>query len=157
MFFTTCSSPLGRLTLLSDGVSLTGLWMETQTLPEADYTQQDDLAVFHQTRQWLDAYFLGNRPDPAALPLSPAGTRFQKMVWDILLTIPYGETTTYGAIAKAISPTMSAQAIGGAVSRNPIGIIIPCHRVIGANGGLTGYAGGLPNKTWLLRHEEVTK
>lgn len=156
MFFTTCSSPIGTLTLTSDGRALTGLWMPTQPLPTAEYILQDDLRVFQQAKHWLGDYFLGNNPNPKVLPLSPAGTVFQHQVWDILLTIPYGETTTYGAIAKTISPTMSAQAVGGAVGRNPISIIIPCHRVIGANGELTGYAGGLRNKKWLLRHEEET-
>lgn len=157
MFFTPYPSPLGILTLTSDGQTLTGLWMDTQILPQADYCRRDTLPVFQLTKEWLDAYFLGNAPDPSVLPLSPSGTEFQQKVWGILLSIPYGETTTYGAIAKQISPTMSAQAVGGAVGRNPIGIIIPCHRVIGTNGGLTGYAGGLGNKKWLLRHEEETK
>ena len=156
MFFTLHPSPLGILTLTSDGESLTGLWMDSQDPPKAEYTRKDDLPVFQRTRHWLDAYFLGNTPAPADLPLSPAGTAFQRNVWRILLTIPYGETTTYGAIARQISPAMSAQAVGGAVGRNPIGIIIPCHRVIGAKGQLTGYAGGLENKKWLLRHEEET-
>lgn len=157
MFFTIYPSPLGKLTLTSDGKHLTGLWMDTQSLPKAEYTRQDDLPVFQQTWKWLDHYFLGNAPAPDTLPLSPAGTSFQRRVWKILLTIPYGETTTYGAIAKSLSPTMSAQAVGGAVGRNPIGIIIPCHRCVGVNGKLTGYAGGLENKAWLLRHEEETK
>ena len=157
MFFTLYPSPLGTLTLTSDGKSLTGLWMDTQTPRSAEYSRGDDLPFFQQVRQWLDAYFLGNAPDPNTLPLFPAGTPFQRQVWEILLTVPYGETVSYGAIAKRISPTMSAQAVGGAVGRNPIGIIISCHRVIGANGGLTGYAGGLANKKWLLRHEEETK
>jgi len=157
LFFTMYPSPLGTLTLTSDGEHLTGLWMDTQPLPKAAYTEQADLPVFQQTRNWLDAYFLGNCPAPDTLPLSPAGTAFQQRVWQSLLTIPYGETTTYGAIAKSISPTMSAQAVGGAVGRNPIGIIIPCHRVVGAKGQLTGYAGGLKNKAWLLHHEEETK
>ena len=157
MFFTCYPSPLGQLTLTSDGKSLTGLWMDTQAPRSAAYLRKDDLPAFQLTEKWLDAYFLGNRPDPNTLPLSPSGTPFQRKVWEILLTVPYGETSTYGAIAKAISPTMSAQAVGGAVGRNPIGIIIPCHRVIGANGGLTGYAGGLAKKKWLLRHEEETK
>ena len=157
LFFTTYPSPLGTLSLASDGKSLTGLWMDTQNLPKAEYCARDDLSVFHQTKNWLDSYFLGNAPAPDKLPLSPAGTAFQQRVWQILQTIPYGETTTYGAIAKAISPTMSAQAAGGAVGRNPISIIIPCHRVVGRNGQLAGYAGGLENKAWLLRHEEETK
>ena len=157
MFFTHYPSPLGQLTLTSDSKSLTGLWMDTQAPPKAEYIRRDDLPVFQLTAKWLDSYFLGNAPDPSELPLSPSGTEFQQKIWAILLCIPYGETTTYGAIAKQISPAMSAQAVGGAVGRNPIGIIIPCHRVIGANGGLTGYAGGLENKKWLLRHEEETK
>lgn len=157
MFFTVYPSPLGNLTLTSDGNSLTGLWMDTQPLPKADRIRRDDLPVFHLTQKWLDAYFLGNAPDPATLPLSPGGTAFQRKVWHILLSIPYGETVTYGAIARQISPTMSSQAVGGAVGRNPISIIIPCHRVVGAKGLLTGYTGGLEYKKWLLRHEEDTK
>lgn len=156
-FYTTCPSPLGTLTLTSDGTSLTGLWMQTQTLPQDAYSRSDDLPVFQQTYQWLNRYFLGNPPDIGSLPLCPAGTEFQQQVWAVLRTIPYGETVTYGAIAKALSPTMSAQAVGQAVGKNPIGIIIPCHRVIGTNGKLTGYAGGIENKAWLLRHEEETK
>ncbi len=157
MFFTTYPSPLCNLTLTSDGEHLTGLWMDTQSLPKATYTEQDDLPVFQQTKNWLNAYFLGNAPAPDTLSLSPAGTVFQQQVWQALLAIPYGETTTYGAIARSISPTMSAQAVGGAVGRNPISIIIPCHRCVGASGQLTGYAGGMQNKAWLLRHEEETK
>ena len=157
MFFTIFPSPLGNLTLISDGHSLTGLWMQSQSIPQGEYTRRDDLPVFLLTKEWLDAYFLGNPGNPNTLPLSPAGTVFQQRVWQILLTLPYGTTTTYGAIAKAISPNMSAQAVGGAVGRNPIGIIIPCHRVVGADGQLTGYAGGIENKAWLLRHEEETK
>ena len=151
------SSPLGLLTLTAEENCLTGLWMPTQQIPYAESIQKDDLPVFREVCRWLDAYFLGNPSDISALPLRPAGTEFQRKVWDILKTIPYGETTTYGAIAKMLSPTMSAQAVGGAVGKNPIAIIIPCHRVVGANGALTGYAGGLENKKWLLRHEEETK
>ena len=157
MFFVTYPSPLGDLTLTSNGERLTGLWMDTQELPNTTHIRKDDLSVFQQTKGWLDAYFLGNTPEADTLPLSPAGTAFQRQVWQFLLTIPYGETITYGAIARAISPTMSAQAVGGAVGRNPISIIIPCHRVIGADGRLTGYAGGIEKKAWLLRHEEETK
>ena len=156
-YITTCPSPLGQLTLTSDGIALTGLWMDTQTIPAADYMLQDNLPVFLQTKAWLVDYFLGNKPDIRTLPLSPAGTPFQQKVWAILMTIPYGETVTYGHIAKAFSPAMSSQAMGGAVSRNPISIIIPCHRVLGVKGQLTGYAGGIQNKAWLLRHEEETK
>ena len=104
----------------------------------------------------MESYFAGN-PGAVEFPLSPTGTDFQRKVWAILLTIPYGQTTTYGAIAKQLGNAMSAQAVGQAVGRNPISIIIPCHRVMGAKGQLTGYAGGIENKKWLLRHEEETK
>lgn len=155
-YFSLYNSPIGPLTLTSDGESLTGLWMESQTISLQDAAEVHDLPVFRAARDWLDAYFRGESPQ-ITVPLSPAGTDFQRKVWAKLLEIPYGETTTYGAIAKAISPNMSAQAVGQAVGRNPISIIIPCHRVIGTNGKLTGYAGGLDKKQWLLRHEEVTK
>lgn len=153
VYFTKYPSPIGELLLLSDGPSLTGLWMDTQEIPDIPMERRDDLPLLLSVRGWLDGYFRGEAL-PISFPLSPAGTKFQRQVWQRLLEIPYGETTTYGAIARAISPTMSAQAVGGAVGRNPIGIIIPCHRCIGAKGQLTGYAGGLDKKKWLLRHEE---
>ena len=156
MFSATCDSPLGPLFLTSDGEALTGLWMQTQSIPKAGYIPGHDLPVFAEARNWLNRYFRGEQPE-IDLRLSPAGTEFQRKVWEILLRIPYGETTTYGAIARQISPTMSAQAVGQAVSRNPISIIIPCHRCVGAKGQLTGYAGGIGNKKWLLGHEEEHK
>ncbi len=149
-------SPIGPLLLVSDGNALTGLWMQAQNQNTSSRTRQDDLPIFAAARNWLDNYFTGN-PREIDFPLSPAGTAFQRRVWEILMIIPYGETTTYGAIAKQLGGKMSAQAVGQAVGRNPIGIIIPCHRVVGAKGQLTGYAGGLENKTWLLCHEEETK
>lgn len=152
VFFTEYPSPIGRLLLTSDGDSLTGLWMESQACPFSQMERCDQLPLFRPVRQWLDAYFRGESP-AADFPLSPAGTDFQKQVWDILLRIPYGETITYGQIAKELSPNMSAQAVGGALGRNPISIIIPCHRVVGVNGKLTGYTGGLDKKILLLRHE----
>jgi methylated-DNA-[protein]-cysteine S-methyltransferase len=113
--------------------------------------------VLEAARTWLENYFAGERPEPQQLPLNPKGTEFQKRVWRLLLEIPYGQVTTYGALAAKLAQErggkMSAQAIGGAVGRNPISIIIPCHRVIGANGRLTGYAGGLWRKQALLRLE----
>ena len=154
--FTQYPSPVGILTLTSDCTTLTGLWMEQQHFDHAALFPQDELPVFTAARYWLDAYFAG-RHVAAEFPLSPAGTPFQREVWKILLTIPYGETTTYGTIAKQLGEKMSAQAVGQAVGKNPIGIISPCHRVVGANGQLTGYAGGIENKQWLLRHEEETK
>ncbi len=156
-YCTSFDSPLGPLFLTSDGNALTGVWMNQQRIPNAEYLQQDELPLFKETHRWLEGYFLGNPPEISALPLSPAGTKFQLQVWEILRSIPYGETTSYGAIAKQLGPTMSAQAVGQAVGRNPISIIIPCHRVVGAKGQLTGYAGGLENKIWLLKHEEETK
>ena len=154
--FTQYPSPIGSLTLVSDGQALTGLWMKTQNFDISDLPRQDDLPLFAAVRDWLDVYFAG-APKAIDFPLSPAGTEFLRRVWGILLTIPYGETATYGHIAKQLGEKMSAQAVGQAVGRNPIGIIIPCHRVVGAKGQLTGYAGGLENKQWLLRHEEETK
>lgn len=149
-------SPIGVLLLTSDGTGLTGLWMDTQPPLEAAMKRRDNLPLFASVRRWLDAYFEG-KTYALDFPLAPSGTAFQQQVWQLLLQIPYGHTTTYGTIAKAISPTMSAQAVGGAVGKNPIGIIIPCHRCIGSQGQLTGYSGGLDKKKWLLRHEEETK
>lgn len=142
-------SPVGTLYLTADAGGLTGIWMH----PE----KTEDFPVLTQAKVWLDGYFSGN-PAELSFPLNPHGTPFQKQVWEILLTIPYGETTTYGAIAREIAlrtgkEKMSAQAVGQAVGANPISILIPCHRVVGANEKLTGYAGGLDKKEWLLRHE----
>ena len=148
-------SPLGGMTMASEGIALTALKFDgTQSVSFfTDGTSSTTkLSVFEETRRWLDLYFAGKKPDFLP-PLAPKGTAFQQRVWDILLTIPYGKTMSYGDVARRISPTMSAQAIGGAVGRNPIGIIIPCHRVIGADGSLTGYASGLDRKRWLLELE----
>ena len=149
-------SPLGKIILASDGSSLTGLWFEGQKhLPDMTaLTPAPELGVFSQTEQWLNRYFAGEKPDPKELPLSPSGSEFQKRVWDLLLQIPYGQLTTYGTLAKSLN-CRSAQAVGGAVSRNPISIIIPCHRVVGQNKTLTGYAGGLNRKQWLLELEKA--
>lgn len=148
-------SPLGGMTMVSDGHALTALCFDgtRQGLRFADEkSATTKLPVFDETRRWLDLYFAGEKPDFLPL-LAPKGTAFQQQVWDILLTIPYGKTMSYGDVARRISPTMSAQAVGGAVGHNPIGIIIPCHRVIGADGSLTGYASGLDRKRWLLELE----
>ena len=141
-------SPLGPLTLVSDGIALTALdFAQPQEQPI-----NQDLPIFAETRRWLDIYFSGKKPDFTP-PIHPQGTPFQQKVWQELLKIPYGQTTTYGAIAKHIG-CRSAQAIGQAVHRNPIAIIIPCHRVIGADGSLTGYASGLDIKQKLLLLEK---
>ena len=155
------ASPLGGMTLVSDGTALVGLYFDGQKYAaeglDATHTQKN-LPVFEEARRWLDVYFSGRKPDFTP-PTAPAGTAFQQSVWEILRTIPYGQTVTYGAIARRIEQNtgcrMSAQAVGGAVGRNPISILIPCHRVIGADGSLTGYAGGLDKKAYLLRIEEI--
>ncbi len=155
MYLSIYDSPLGPIRLVSNGDALVGLYLDTQEMPGMDFIQED-VPVFTQVRHWLDGYFCG-KPTEIDFPLSPAGTEFQHRVWDILLTIPYGETTTYGTIARQLGEKMSAQAVGGAVGKNPISILIPCHRVVGSNGTLTGYAGGLDKKQWLLGHEEEHK
>ena len=153
------ASPLGGIILASDGKHLTGLWFEGQKHFPPALGPQMRLPIFDTARRWLDIYFDGQAPNflPA---LAPRGTAFQQAVWEILLAIPYGGTMTYGAIAARLAqdlnkPGMSAQAVGGAVGRNPISIIIPCHRVVGADGGLTGYAGGLERKAALLALEKA--
>lgn len=153
-------SPIGGITLACDGEALTGLWFDGQkyfadTL--ADDHEEQSLPIFDQTIKWLDLYFCGKVPEftPA---LNMKTTPFRKSVWEILLTIPYGQTMTYGEIARIIAKQkglsqMSAQAVGGAVGHNAISLIIPCHRVIGTNGSLTGYAGGIERKRYLLNLE----
>lgn len=155
-------SPIGSLTAASNGVALTGLWFDGQkyfgsTLTE-EYEERD-LPVFAKTRDWLDLYFYGENPDFMP-PLSVSGSDFRKSVWNILRQIPYGQTMTYGEIAKKMArqmgtAQMSAQAVGAAVGRNPISILIPCHRVVGSNGSLTGYAAGIDKKSALLALEKV--
>lgn len=147
-YITRYSSPVGELTIRSDGKAITGLW--TDGCGEV----RDDLPVLAATRNWLDCYFRGEQPDPKVLPLSPAGTPFQKRIWEKLLEIPYGQTQCYGDIARAIGAPRACQAVGQAVGRNPIAIIIPCHRIIGKDGSLTGFAGGLTMKRQLLNHEQ---
>ncbi|BCI60586.1 methylated-DNA--[protein]-cysteine S-methyltransferase [Solibaculum mannosilyticum] len=158
----TYQSPIGRITMASDGQNLSGLWFDGQKyFADTLSTEHEfkDLLIFEQTKRWLDLYFQGNVPDftPSLyLKSSP----FRLAVWDILKQIPYGKIITYGEIADLIAKkqgvkTMSAQAVGGAVGHNPISIIIPCHRVIGSNGSLTGYAGGLDKKISLLTIEKV--
>ena len=120
----------------------------------------EELEVFSRAKDWLDRYFNGKKPVPSELPLAPVGGEFRQTVWELLCEIPYGELTTYGQIAREAAKrlqreSMSAQAVGGAVGHNPISIIIPCHRVVGTGGSLTGYAGGLDKKIWLLKHEGV--
>lgn len=165
LFYSTrCASPLGTLTLAGDGGNITGLWIDGQKYFAATITgrvaERPDMPVFALARKWLDAYFAGKKPAISELPLAPVGGGFRKIVWGILCEIPYGQYTTYGEIAKKAAArmnrkSMSSQAVGGAVGHNPISIIIPCHRVVGSNGSLTGYAGGISKKVKLLEHEGV--
>ena len=155
-------SPLGGITLASDGTALTGLWFDGQKYFAAHLSSDHEekaLPVFEQTEHWLDIYFTGKAPDFTP-PLQMRATPFRKAVWDILITIPYGQTMTYGEIADRIAKQkglsrMSAQAVGGAVGHNLISLIIPCHRVVGSNGSLTGYAGGIDRKMKLLSLENT--
>lgn len=155
-------SPLGGVTIASNGKEITGLWFDGQkyfglTLPE--HYEEKHVPVFEEARRWLDLYFGGKEPDFTP-PLSMETTAFRKVVWKILLAIPYGQTTTYGEIAQKAAvqmglENMSAQAVGGAVGHNAISLMIPCHRVVGTNGSLTGYAGGIEKKRKLLILEKA--
>lgn len=158
-------SPLGGMTMSSNGQDLTGLWFDCQkqnncTLKkEQEYTVNTTDYVIKETEKWLDTYFNGIAPNFMP-PILLDGTEFQETVWDILISIPYGEIITYGEIADKIAKDrglerMSAQAVGGAVSHNPVALIIPCHRVVGKNNNLTGYAGGIDKKIELLEIEGV--
>ena len=158
----TCkyASPIGNMLLAADEIGLTGAWFEgqkhfTSTLTK-EHTQKET-EILTQAKNWLDVYFSGEDPKFTP-PLNPQGTPFRKAIWEILLRIPYGQTVTYGEIAKAFAQEkglakMSAQAVGGAVGHNPISLIIPCHRVVGVDGSLTGYAGGIERKRKLLELE----
>ena len=151
------TSPLGEMSLVADETGLIGAWFLKQKyfergLEKATMPVEND--ILKRTRLLLDDYFSGKYPDFSGLPLAVVGTDFQQRVWAYLQTIPYGETVTYGQIAKKLG-NRSAQAVGGAVGRNPFSIIVPCHRVLGSQGQLTGYAGGLDKKRWLLEHEGI--
>ncbi|MDL2233417.1 methylated-DNA--[protein]-cysteine S-methyltransferase [Ruminococcaceae bacterium OttesenSCG-928-L11] len=165
MFFSTqCASPVGTITLASDGEKLAGLWIDGQkyhggTIPGA-MTENSDLPIFATAKHWLERYFASEKPAISEVPLAPIGGEFRQDVWQILCQIPYGQVITYGDIAREMAKrmnraTMSSQAVGGAVGHNPISILIPCHRVVGANGSLTGYAGGIQTKRRLLALEGV--
>ena len=164
MTYLTYSSPIGILTVFSDGVGIAGILPEIRHYPfpaaeTAVFASDDPLLI--AAADWLDRYFAGERPAPGELPLSVQGSEFQQTVWKMLCEIPYGECVTYGGLSREYcrrtgAERMSAQAIGGAVGRNPVCIAVPCHRVIGADGSLTGYAGGLERKRWLLELEQAT-
>ena len=162
LYYKKLASPLGEITLRSDGEALTGLWFAD----DKHYGAKDiagaalaDLDIFTQAENWLAEYFAGREPK-VSVPLKLQGSEFQMQVWRLLQDIPYGRLVTYGDIAKKIAAQkgvvrMSAQAVGGAVGHNPLCIIVPCHRVVGANGSLTGYGGGMWRKVRLLELEKV--
>ncbi|SKA15140.1 methylated-DNA-[protein]-cysteine S-methyltransferase [Pilibacter termitis] len=165
IFTTNYSSPLGNLTLASKEEKLIGIWIENQKyhgetlFPELEVC--DILPIFSQTKEWLDDYFAKKNPSFPTHLLAPCGSPFRQEVWKILLEIPYGEVITYGEISKTLAKKfgrkrISNQAVGGAVGHNPITILIPCHRVVGKNGNLTGYAGGIEKKIHLLEHEGIS-
>lgn len=164
IYNTFYDSPIGKLMLASDGDNIIGLWMEGQKYFKGSIKEEmkedNTLSIFIKTKDWLASYFKGEKPDIKELSLAPIGGDFRQEVWQILCSIPYGELMTYGEIAKVIAKkkgkeTMSAQAVGGAVGHNPISIIIPCHRVVGTNGSLTGFAGGIDKKIKLLELEKT--
>lgn len=158
------NSPVGKLTIASNQKNIVGLWLDKQKyymdILEGKECQEKETDVIKLTKKWLDKYFNNEKPEISELPIEFIGTDFRKQVWEILNQIPYGKVVTYGDIAKQLSrhkgiKKMSAQAVGGAVGHNPISIIIPCHRVVGANGSLVGYAGGIETKIKLLELEGV--
>ncbi len=153
-------SPLGDLTVTCNEAYILELILPGQVSRCSDAISSEAVPILKVVRRWLDAYFSGKQPHPSLLPLQPPGSSFQLGIWQLLLSIPYGQTVTYGQLAAEYArrhnlAKMSAQAVGQAVGRNPISIIVPCHRVVGANGSLTGYNGGLENKRWLLNHEQT--
>jgi methylated-DNA-[protein]-cysteine S-methyltransferase len=162
IYTATIATPLGPMTAAADKDALTGLWFIGQKYYPActaDWHTEPEQPLFRELQAQLNGYFAG-RDTSFSLPLAPRGSAFQQAVWDILLSIPYGQTGTYGEIAQQIArarslPSMSAQAVGGAVGHNPISILVPCHRVVGSDKSLTGYAGGLDKKAALLRLEGI--
>ena len=156
------NSPLGGILLAADEIGLTGLWFDGQKYFASDLPAErveQDTPALSEAKRWLDIYFTGREPDFTP-PLHPIGSAFRRDVWEMLLQIPYGQTITYGGIARQLAakrglPRLSAQAVGGAVGHNEISVIIPCHRVVGTNGSLTGYAGGIDKKVKLLELERT--
>jgi methylated-DNA-[protein]-cysteine S-methyltransferase len=164
LYSTNYPSPLGEISLASDGENIVGLWPVGHRYFEAtvkgDVERKSELPVLVMAKKWLDAYFSGKKPAISELPLAPIGGEFREAVWDILCEIPYGRWSTYGEVAKKVAArmnkkNMSSRSVGGAVGHNPISIIIPCHRVVGSNGSLTGYGGGIGYKVKLLELEGV--
>ena len=164
IYKTYYNSPVGKLLIASKDGKLIGLWIEEQKYYlgkiKDELIENDKEEILVKTKKWLDKYFLGENPKISDLEISLNGTSFEKVVWELLKKIPYGEVTTYKELSKKVAKKlgkekMSAQAVGGAIRHNPISIIIPCHRVVGTDGNLTGYAGGIDKKVKLLKHEKV--
>ena len=150
--YTELSSPLGLLTITQEDGYLTAIRLDS---PDAGLPRCDNEPVLQLAVSWLRDYFDGKAPDSSLLPIRPQGTAFQRSVWEILRTIPYGSSLSYGEIARRLSPRMSAQAVGGAVGRNPLLIVVPCHRVLGKDGSLTGFSAGIDRKRFLLDLEKI--
>ena len=161
MYYTQHNTPIGKVVIQSDGANLTGLWFTGQKYFGLDKSAVEcELPIFAKTKELLNAYFMGKNIDFKQIQLKTKGSKFQELVWNILKNIPYGKFMTYGEIANQIAKiqgtkSVSAQAVGGAVGHNPISIIVPCHRVLGKGGKLTGYAGGLDKKLALLKLEGI--
>ena len=163
IYLSSYASPLGKIILAANDSSLIGAWFEGQKyfmqgLKDESLVYEDTVEL-KKARAWLDDYFAGRKPEISQLKLAPKGSDFALSIWELLKEIPYGKTTTYGELAKIYAAKhglvkMSAQAVGGAVGHNPLSIIVPCHRVVGSDGKLTGYAGGLQIKEFLLNHEK---
>ena len=156
-------SPVGPLLLTADERGLTRVWFETgerRHAPHADWWHANDAdddeatRIIVKTRRQLGAYFAGHRTR-FDLPLAPVGTPFQRRVWCALADIPFGRTISYLELARTVGDVRAVRAVGGANGKNPLPIVLPCHRVIGANGSLTGFGGGIERKRWLLEHERA--
>jgi methylated-DNA-[protein]-cysteine S-methyltransferase len=157
IYFTYTDSPIGRLLLKSDGEALTGIYMDMPSGPPSqlsEWTEDAAARPFAETIRQLEEYFKCARRE-FDLPLRAQGTEFQKRAWKSLTEIPYGRTRSYGEQAKRIGNPKASRAVGLANGSNPLPIVVPCHRVIGADGSLTGFGGGLERKRWLLSHEGV--
>ena len=157
IFFTHLETPLCTLRLTSDGEAVTGIYLlpDHRHAPQltVEWVESPTLPIFLQAAAQLTEYFAGQRTE-FSLPLAAQGTDFQKRVWAELTKIPYGHTISYGELARRLGNPNASRAVGLANGKNPISIVVPCHRVIGASGKLTGYGGGLARKEALLALEQ---